>query len=204
MTNSPASAPEPQPAGRPSPALIVFLLFPVLGILAAIITAVLNGTSPGVAPVFTPAPVALPTEFSLINQPAPNFELLALDGERYRLSSYRGRVTFVNFWATWCPPCERELPAFQQFTQAQPTGGAVILAVNVGEPSDQILTYFKQRSISGLTVLLDTNLDVFDAYAVQDKLPTTFVIDRGGVVRYKHLGEMKLDDLNAYVKELSG
>lgn len=186
--------------GKPSPILIVFLLFPILGIIAAVVLA-LSETQSANTPA-TPLPVTL-ADTALIDQPAPNFQLASLDGGEVRLSSYRGRVVFLNFWATWCEPCKRELPAFQQFTADHAEDGkAVILAVNVNETPEQINTYFTEQSISGLNVLLDQTLDVYNAYSI-NVMPTTFVIDPAGVVRYKHLGEMKIDDLQAYVDGLA-
>jgi peroxiredoxin len=137
---------------------------------------------------------------SLIGQSAPNFSLAALDGSIMRLSSYRGRVVFVNFWATWCEPCQRELPAFEAFMAEQGEDGALVLAVNAGEPAEQVTTYFEAHQISGIPALLDADLEVYDRYNVQ-LLPTTYVIDPAGVVRYAHLGEMTAEDLSAYVAE---
>jgi thiol-disulfide isomerase/thioredoxin len=179
--------------GKPSPILIVFLIFPILGILAAVALALSSGAAAN-APIPTPESITL-QDTSLVDKPAPNFELAALDGTRQRLSSYRGRVVFVNFWATWCEPCKRELPAFEQFQAQQGEDGAVILAVNVAEKPDAINQYFDEEKIAGLLVLLDTNQDVSGAFAV-DRFPTTYVIDAAGVVRYKYYGEMKLEDMN--------
>ncbi|MBZ0283635.1 MAG: redoxin domain-containing protein [Anaerolineae bacterium] len=189
-----------EPRGKPSPILLVFMIFPVLGILAAVALALSESQSAN-APA-TPLAVTL-ADTSLIDQPAPNFQLASLDGSDVRLSSYRGRVVFLNFWATWCEPCQRELPAFQQFTEQHSADGkAVILAVNVNETPEQINTYFDERGVSGLNVLLDQTLDVYNAYAI-NVMPTTFILDAAGVVRYKHLGEMTLDDLQAYVDGLA-
>jgi thiol-disulfide isomerase/thioredoxin len=202
MTELPQTEPAPR-RGRPSPILIIFLVFPILGIIAAIVTALVNlGGNATVVP--TPLAVTLSVREPLMDKPAANFELAGLDGARFRLSSYRGRVTFINFWATWCEPCQRELPAFQKFIGEQKSSsGPVILAVNVNETVDQIKTYFKDNHIQGsLPILLDSNLDVYSAYNIQ-KLPTTYVLDKTGVVRYEHLGEMTADDLNAYVTQLS-
>jgi len=150
----------------------------------------------------TPAPVTL-ANTSLIGQPAPNFSLNRVDGTAMRLSSYRGRVVFVNFWATWCEPCQRELPAFQSFMAEQGPRGALVLAVNSGETAEQVSGYFAQHQITAVPALLDTDLQVYDDYNIQ-LLPTTYVIDAAGVVRYLHLGEMTTDDLNSYVAALTG
>ena len=184
--------------GKPSPILIVFLLFPILGILAAAALALSSGVAAN-TPVPTPESITL-QDTSLIDKPAPNFELAALAGPRHRLSSYRGRTVFINFWATWCEPCKRELPAFEQFQAQQGTDGAVILAVNVAETPDTINQFFVEENIAGLNVLLDANQDVYRAFGI-DRFPTTFVIDSAGVVRYKYYGEMKLEDMNDALKK---
>ncbi|MBL8162155.1 MAG: TlpA family protein disulfide reductase [Anaerolineae bacterium] len=186
--------------GRPSPILIVFLLFPLLGIVAAVVLALSESSAPP-APA-TPLPVTAAAP-SLIDQPAPNFALNGLDGTEFRLSSYRGRIVFLNFWATWCEPCVRELPVFQQFSVAQAEARqAVILAVNVGEQPDRISPYLDERGIDALSVLLDDDLELYGAYGIE-VMPTTYVIDAAGVIRFKHLGEMTAEDLAAYLAEVS-
>jgi thiol-disulfide isomerase/thioredoxin len=180
--------------------LIVFLIFPVLGIIGAAILALSSGVGRQ-TPLPTPEPISL-QDTTLVDQAAPNFELSGLDDKRYRLSSFRGRPVFVNFWGTWCEPCQRELPAFEQFQAAQGENGAVILAVNVGETADAINQYFNDHSIAGLTVLLDAKQDISYAYDVQ-RFPTTYLIDSAGVVRFKYLGEMKLDDMTAALQKVS-
>lgn len=188
------------PQGKASPILIVFLVFGLFGIAAAI--GVSLGANKGTnGPIPTPLPVTQVIT-TLIDKPAPNFQLDGLDGKSYRLSSYRGRVVFVNFWATWCVPCQTELPALAQFQAQQGKDGAVILAVNQAEKIDPISTYLKDHNITGLNILLDVDVDVNTLYDVP-ALPTTFVIDKGGTVRYKHLGEMKPDDLASYMQKLN-
>lgn len=186
---------------KPSPILIVFLVIPLLGLLAAVALALSENNA---ASQSIPTPLAVSNPFqsvSLIDQPAPNFELTGLDGERYRLSNYRGRVVFLNFWATWCEPCRRELPALQQFVAEQGESGAVVLALNMAETPEAIKAYFEENKISGLTILLDTNLEVKDAFAI-NVFPTTYVVDKGGVVREKKLGEITAADLKAYMDKL--
>ncbi len=200
MTEMTESNPIPPP-NRPSPILILFLVFPILGIIAAIGFGLSEqGANAGGLP--TPLPVTLDVNAgSLIDQPAPNVELPLMDGSTFNLSSTRGRVVFLNFWASWCEPCKRELPTFQQFTAEQGAEGALIVAVNVAEPKDVIEKFFAENGISGLNVVLDTDLTAYTAYDIQ-VMPTTFVIDPAGVVRYKHLGELKMKDLNAYLDEM--
>ncbi len=175
--------------------LLIFLIFPALGILAAAAFALANRGETGAPP--TPLPVTL-AQPSLINQPAPNFELPGLDGQPERLSSYRGRVVFINFWATWCEPCRRELPALDAFA----TPGAKVLAVNSGETAEQVESFLAAGGIQTLAVLLDTDLALTHRYSA-DRLPMTYVLDPAGVVRYIHLGEITANDLAAYVAALA-
>lgn len=176
----------------------LLLLIPLLGIVGALLT--ISGSG-GLNPALpTPLPAAtLPTS-QLIGRTAPNFELETLDGETVRLSSLRGRVVFLNFWATWCEPCRRELPAFERFMADQPADGPLILALNNGETPEQIRPFLAENGGSALTVLLDSGYAVEQLYDV-NFFPSTFVVDAGGVVRDMHLGEMTLDDLNAYVAQ---
>lgn len=195
---TPPAAPQ---RGRPSPALLVFLIFPILGLVAAGIVIVTNASSlPGAVPP-TPLPVTLPPPKAVANSPMIDFTLTTLDGKTVRLSDYAGRVVFLNFWATWCTPCQRELPAFQAFQAQQSADGPAILAVDVAETSDQVNGFLTQFDIHGLNVLLDADSKVSDSYGVFN-LPVTFVIDEKGIVRYPKYGEMTVDDLNSYVTAL--
>ncbi len=196
-----STTPQPVPHGKPSPVLIIFLVFPILGIIAALVLAISEGSlASSVLP--TPLPVTdVPYQTtSLLDQPAPDFELTGLGGQRYRLSDYQGKIVFVNFWATWCPPCREELPAFMEFGEDPASEGAVILAVNAGETSEQITQYFTENGISGLNVLLDSRLDAYTAYDIQ-VMPTTFILDQSGVIRDRHFGALTLDDLYTYVDQ---
>ncbi|MCB9454116.1 MAG: TlpA family protein disulfide reductase [Anaerolineaceae bacterium] len=198
MTETPP--PSTVQASRPSPVLVLFLIFPLLGIVAAIITAL---NDPGLANTVPATPLPVTVEFkTLVDQPAPNFELASLEGNAAKLSNYRGRVVFLNFWATWCEPCQRELPTFQGFMAEQGEIGPVILTVNISDSPNQITDYFQEHGIADIPTLLDFNLTVYEDYAIS-QLPTTFVIDAGGVVRYRHIGEMTADDLQAYVEALT-
>jgi peroxiredoxin len=197
-TTQPPLAPQ---RGRPSPALLIFLIFPVLGLVAAGIVIMTNAASlPGAAPP-TPLPVTLPPPKAVANSPVIDFTLTSLDGKRVSLSDYAGRIVFLNFWATWCTPCQKELPAFQAFQAQQSADGPAILAVDVAESADQVNAFLTEFDIHGLNVLLDGDSKVSDSYGIFN-LPVTFVIDEKGVVRYPKYGAMTVDDLNAYVEAL--
>jgi peroxiredoxin len=182
-----------------SPGLIIFMLFPLLGFIAAGIFVATN--NPAASAAQTPEPVTLPPPKAVADAPMIDFTLTALDGKTVHLSDYQGRIVFLNFWATWCTPCQRELPAFQQFLAAQPADGATVLSVDVAETSDQIQAFLTKFEISGLNVLIDGDAKVSDSYGIFN-MPTTFVIDKKGIVRYPKYGAMTVDDLNSYVAAL--
>ena len=86
--------------------------------------------------------------------PAPDFELAGLDGKTLRLAELRGRVVFLNFWATWCPPCREEMPAMQALAGELEKQGLVVLAVNYEESAETAEAYARETGLA-LPVLLD-------------------------------------------------
>lgn len=192
-----------EPKRRIDPLWIVIIVMPMVSIVAALLVLVAT-QDPGLPNFDRPLPTVVPVAHELEGKVAPNFELARLDGTgTVRLSSLRGRVVFVNFWATWCDPCRRELPTLQTFTRQNSGRTApVILAVNIGETAEQISSFLSEVEVQLPYVLLDSDLSISNTYKA-DLYPSTFVIDPAGVVADFHLGEMTLDDLNHYVAELS-
>lgn len=113
----------------------------------------------------------------LIGQPAPDFALRNLDGTVVKLSNLHGKVVWINFWATWCRPCKKELPDIQALSDEYPDDLAV-LAINWDESSGDARAYFKDNGLR-MRVLLDRNGGVFNQYRLQG-LPDSFFIDRAG------------------------
>lgn len=195
MTQPPA----PPTRGRLSPALLLFISFTTLGIAAAIFVFATNASG-STGPIPTPEPITPIPAKAVANSPVIDFTLTSLDGKTVHLSDYQGRIVFLNFWATWCVPCQKELPAFQAFQQQQ-TGAdsPVILAVNMLETKDKVQPFLAGLGITDLNILLDTDGKVADSYGIFN-LPVTFVIDRKGIVRYPKYGPMTVADLNSYVQ----
>lgn len=132
---------------------------------------------------------------------APDFVLDDLAGDPLRLSDLRGRVVFLNFWATWCIPCRREMPAFEEFMAGQTTDGPLVLAVNDGETTEQIQAFFAEINVSGIPVALDRESTVRAAYSIF-AMPTTYVIDEMGVIRAVKFGEVTLEDFASYLAQI--
>jgi len=134
-----------------------------------------------------------------VNQPAGEFELQALDGGTVRLSDLRGKVVVVNFWATWCGPCIREMPMFDDFSRAFPND-LVILGVNVQESESKVKDFIQSVGI-GYPILLDLTGKVGKQYQVM-ALPDTLFIDKEGILRFHHIGILSETQLAGYLAQL--
>jgi thiol-disulfide isomerase/thioredoxin len=173
-------------AGRTSARLGVALAL-VVGIAAVDLVALLP--VPGVAA--TPgAASAHPRAFTLDEavrelklikppkpKPASDFTLKTPDGKTFKLSEHRGKVVFVNFWATWCPPCLEEMPAMERLYQ-QHRERLVMVAVSVDADPNVVPPYLKQHRYT-FTIGLDSKMQVSNAYSVR-ALPSSFLVDGEG------------------------
>ena len=122
---------------------------------------------------------------------AKDFKLQDLQGKTVTLSSFKGKIVVLNFWASWCPPCRGELPEFNEMDQDfKKSGEAVLLAVNMTdgqrETKGKVQKFINDQKY-GIRVLLDEKGEAAEAYGIQ-YLPTTYVIDARGVVRGQLVG----------------
>jgi thiol-disulfide isomerase/thioredoxin len=119
---------------------------------------------------------------------ASDFELLNMDEEKRKLSDYRGKVVLLNFWATWCPPCIREMPSMERLHQQINADDFSVIAINQMEDSDQVFAFTGQLEVDPtFEILFDSRSEVSQAYAVRG-LPTTYLIDKQGNIRYRAVG----------------
>lgn len=132
---------------------------------------------------------------------APDIAVTLLDGAAFRLADQRGRPLIVNFWASWCGPCRREMPLLQAL-HGEGTGGITVLAVNYGE-SQEVVDKYMQDTQLDLPVALDHDLALARDYLIFG-MPTTFFIDGEGVVQRVHTGELTEDLLKAFVATIRG
>ncbi len=124
--------------------------------------------------------------------PTPALELMGLDGKRYRLDDFRGRVVLVNFWATWCGPCREEIPSIQRVKARLAGRPFVVLAVNLDEPEARVRRFLSRASLD-LTVLLDPGAKAAKLWNARI-LPSSFVVGPDGVIRYHAVGEIDWND----------
>ena len=118
--------------------------------------------------------------------PAPSFTLAALTGQQAALSQYKGQVVMVNFWATWCGPCQQEMPLLDQMYKKYKPAGFTLIGVNVDKEAPAVKDLMARKPVS-FPVLLDPANQVSKAYHV-DEMPSSVLIDRKGEIRYIHRG----------------
>ena len=120
--------------------------------------------------------------------PAPQFTLEDMDEEKHSLEDLRGKVILLNFWATWCPPCRREMPSMQRLYEKYQGRGLVVVAVNQWEDADHVFAYTGDLNVfPSFPILFDPESKVSQQYGVKG-LPTSFVIDRAGRLVYRAIG----------------
>ena len=134
-----------------------------------------------------------PSPFSvdkLIGQKAPDFRLKDINGKEVSLSSFKGKVVLLNFWATWCPPCKAEMPSMNKLYEKLKSRGFVVIAVSTDKRPDEPKDFIANNPV-GFPVLLDNDLKVSRNSYKTFMLPTTFLIDRKGVIAEKYFGEQE-------------
>ncbi|MBT3274132.1 MAG: redoxin domain-containing protein [Spirochaetales bacterium] len=122
---------------------------------------------------------------------APDFELEFLNGEKRKLSEFRGDVVFLNFWATWCPPCRLEMPSMQALYDRHASSGLTILAVDLQEPETAVRKFVDDYKLT-FPIPLDSEGRVGAMYGVRS-IPTTYIIDRDGMVLSVAVGAREWD-----------
>ncbi len=132
-----------------------------------------------------------------IGQPSPDFELTLIDGTKTRLADLRGKVVVLNFWATWCVPCKRELPLLDTYYQLRRAHGLEIFAI----ATQDSLTNSQLRPLFA-SMAMPSVRKIKGSYAVMGGLPTNYIIDRAGIVRYAKAGAFDLDQLNTLLVPL--
>lgn len=139
---------------------------------------------------------------------APDFEFSDFDGDRHRLSDFRGRPVYLNFWATWCGPCREELPDIQELLERHgDADGLAVIVLNRGESLskarsflDGITRHDGSKGVSFTVHGLDPDSTVFRAYRGLG-MPTSVFIDKDGVVRFVWTGLLSLSEMEAALQK---
>jgi len=140
-----------------------------------------------------------------VGDKAPAFAAESLDGSRkLSLRAYRGKIVYLDFWASWCPPCLQSLPLLEDLRKEFGAADVQFLAVNLDRDLDEARAFLRQHAI-GYPSATDPEGRLPESYQVK-KMPTSFVIDRDGVIRYVHPGfrPSDIDEIRAQIRRLVG
>jgi peroxiredoxin len=135
-----------------------------------------------------------------VDYPAPELNLITLDGEPVSLSDYLGSVVLVNLWATWCPPCREEMPTLKAFYEKYQSEGFVLLGIDQGEASQQVIPFVDEFGLN-FPIWLDTGSEAGRVFETMN-LPSSYVIDRNGQVRLMWIGGISQKNLEKYVPDV--
>jgi cytochrome c biogenesis protein CcmG/thiol:disulfide interchange protein DsbE len=146
---------------------------------------------------FTTEPKYIPTP--LIAKPAPSFTLTLFDGKSLRLEDLRGKVVFLNFWASWCPPCRAEARTLEAASRKYREQGVVFVGVNIQDKEESARAFLEEFGITYPNGL-DRGARIAINYGVWG-LPETFFIDRDGRITYKHVGALGWETITSKIED---
>jgi cytochrome c biogenesis protein CcmG/thiol:disulfide interchange protein DsbE len=132
-----------------------------------------------------------------VDQRAPDFQATTFEGQKLSLADLKGQVVVLNFWATWCGPCKKELPLLEDYYRKQHVAGLVVLAV----ATEDSLTPVQLRPLAKVLTLQMVKRFKGD-YGDIKYLPTNFVIDRKGILRYAEAGGFTEESLDEVLRPL--
>lgn len=122
----------------------------------------------------------------LVGGPAPDFALKTVNDRVIKLADLRGKFVVLNFWATWCVACVKEMPEFQKLHQSAPEKNIAVIAINFAESKNKVEEYLQNRQIS-FPILLDRHGDISGKYKVRN-LPVTYLISPDGIIQEEIVG----------------
>jgi peroxiredoxin len=131
---------------------------------------------------------------------APDFEFSAFDGQRRKLSDFRGQAVFLNFWATWCGPCRVELPDMEAVLRNHAGDRLAVVGVNSGESFSRAEAYIRDLGVELTALAFDPRQDIVKRYAVNG-LPVSYFIDRDGVITRVSTGQLSRRVMESAVAE---
>ncbi len=212
---------EHRPGRWQRPFIGPFTMFQVVAVMVAVLitalvlvfinTPLANPATPGLPTPGTGfVPVSDPVEGLRVGDVAPELtgtvdgqtvQLTDLDGNPINLASLRGHPVWINFFATWCPPCQEETPVLRDAFAAHQAQGLRLVAVSVQETTAEDVRAYVQRYSLGYTVGFDATSAVFHTYRAFG-LPTQFFLDKNGVIRNVVLGPVTRDQVEAILAPL--
>ncbi|EAV41271.1 thioredoxin family protein [Stappia aggregata IAM 12614] len=123
---------------------------------------------------------------------APELDIPDLSGNIHKIEDYRGKIVVISFWATWCPPCRKEMPTLARLNRQLGLDRFAVLAVNVGDREDRVRDFLEKIDHDALPILLDQDTKLVSKWFIRG-LPVTYLLDPKGRVIYGAIGERVWD-----------
>jgi peroxiredoxin len=183
--------------------MVIRVIFTVAAVGTLVVIAV-GLLRPDVAPITNSTQTSAGHPVGLqVGNTAPDFTLAALDGKKVSLSDYRGKPVMLNFWYATCPGCLAEIPAMQKFYATQQAAGKdfTILGVNTVDDTPTAQQFVQHYGLT-YQIVMDSNDDVVKLYNI-GATPTSYFIDREGIIRSVVVGPVDDTALKQYVKQIS-
>src|SRR5512135_1039529 len=141
-----------------------------------------------------------PAEVSDENRAVPPWQVALTDGRLLTSDALKGKVVLVNFWATWCPYCRKEMPVIDEFTRDYRSRGFEVIAISVDDPPDKIAAWMKDKGYAFNAA--PTNATVTATFGSVTSVPTSFILDADGHIRHKIAGQVYYARLEKLVAPL--
>jgi thiol-disulfide isomerase/thioredoxin len=133
---------------------------------------------------------------------APEFELKDYTGKTVRLADYKGKVVFVNFWATWCGPCKYEIPMFVELQQKYGPQGLHFLGISIDDPVEALKPFVDEHKMNYPVLVGLGHEDIQDAYGPLMGVPVTVAVARDGTICTRYFGLRPKDRFEQDIKKL--
>lgn len=175
-----------------------FVWIATIVILIAVVFWYMIGSGPANPPPTKTPDTSVAETGVTVDKMIASFTLIGIDGKQTTVGQ-QGKVTIINFWATWCPPCREEMPELDDFAQKHDQMVA-FYAINIQESSDKVGEFLKQGKYT-MPVLLDKDGAVAKKFRI-NAIPTTIVVDKNGIIKYRKSGTVSSSELEGVIKGL--
>lgn len=138
---------------------------------------------------------------TIVNAQAKDFSLLSIENKTVTLADFKDKIVILNFWATWCPPCQKEIPDFISFYEKYRDKGVAIVGIAIDEEGVNVVKPFAEKHKMNYPVLIG-NENIIADYGAMVSVPTSFLIDKSGKVYKKYSGYHSIDDYQKDVDSL--
>jgi peroxiredoxin len=132
-------------------------------------------------------------------KPAPDITLTDITGKKHKISDYKGKNLILNFWATWCPPCRKEIPDFIELRKTTSEDELAILGISTEQGKTDLVKKFAQDQKMNYTILVDEG-KLVPPYSKIEAIPTTYFIDTQGNIKFATIGTLNLEDVKKIIQ----